>query len=302
MPCSLARALLAHVAPDRAANVPPEHLERILREALAEVERAAPGLAVDDAFGQVLAGRLPPDEPVVDAIARVRVADLALAWGCALGDPRALAAFEPVLTREVELAGARIGAPAVTVDEGKQVVRTILLTAAPGRTPAIASYAGRGDLRAWVRVVALRELVRLQKAARHDEALEDDVLYDMVAPHDAPELAHIEALYRQQLSTAFRDAVRALPSRDRLLLRQQCLDGLSIDDLAPLHGVHRATVARWIAKTRQTLLAQTRKGLMERLGIDRADADSLLRLLQNRLDLTLESALATRTTVVPPVR
>lgn len=303
MPSPLAHALLAELPPERAATIQAERLEELLQAALSELELVAPGIDLDDAaFGAALAHKLPQDLPVAEALSRVRVADLALAWGCAHADRRALAAFEPILAREVELAGAKIAAPAATIDEARQIVRTILLLAEPGRTPAIAGYAGRGDLRAWVRVVAIRELVRLQRSARRDDPLDDDVLYDMLAPRDAPELEHIRALYKDELAAAFRDAVRALPSKERLLLRQQCLDGLTIDDLAPLHGVHRATAARWLAKTRETLVSQTRKGLMKRLGIARAEADSLLRLLQSHIDLTLDSALATRTTALPPAK
>jgi RNA polymerase sigma-70 factor (ECF subfamily) len=82
-------------------------------------------------------------------------------------------------------------------------------------------------------------------------------------------------------------------------MRQQCLDGLSIDDLGGLHGVHRATAARWLQKARETLLKETKKNLMKRLGISLAEVDSILRILQSRLDLSLERALATRTTHIP---
>lgn len=302
MPGALARALVAHLPADRAATVSLEALDRTLQGALGELGAVWPGLVVDAAaFGAFLADKLADEPDATGALARLRLADLALASACARGDDRALAALEPVLAAEVAYAAARMGAPASSADEALQIVRTILLVAAPGRAPAIASYAGRGDLRAWVRVVAIRELVRVQKAIRKDDEFEDDALYDFLSPAEAPELEHLRALYRPDLVAAFRDAIRSLTSKERLLLRQQCLDGLSIDELGPLHGVHRATAARWLAKARETLLSRTKKGLMKRLGIPPAEVDSILRLLQSRLDLSLEGALATRTSVKPPL-
>ena len=296
----LARALLAAIPEAHAAAVAGDALDGLCASFREETTHTWPGLAIDDAsLGAFLAGKVPDDGDVVVGLSRLRLPDLALAWACSRGDPRALAALEPVLAAEVAFAAARMRAPAAAADEALQIVRTILLVAEGDRTPAIASYAGRGDLRAWVRVVAIRELVRVQKAVRKDTEFEDDALYDFLSPAEAPELEHLRALYRPDLVAAFRDAIRSLSSKERLLLRQQCLDGLSIDDLGALHGVHRATAARWLAKSRETLLKETKKGLMKRLGISLAEVDSILRILQTRLDLSLEHALATRTTMAP---
>ena len=301
----LARALLAGLPAERAAGVSTEALDRLFASFREQIGPAWPGLAFDDAaLGAFLAGKVTDDGDVVEVLGRLRLPDLALAWACSRSDARALSALEPVLAAEVAHAAARLGAPAAAADEALQIVRTILRVAEGERTPAIASYAGRGDLRAWVRVVAIRELVRVQKAVRRDATFEDDALYDFLSPAEAPELEHLRALYRPDLQAALRDAILALPSKERLLLRQQCLDGLSIDDLGALHGVHRATTARWLARIRETLLRQTKKGLMKRLGISLAEVDSILRILQSRLDLSLEHALATRTSraPVPPAR
>jgi RNA polymerase sigma-70 factor (ECF subfamily) len=296
----LARALVAGLPEERAAGVSGEALDALCAAFREETRHTWPGLAVDDAaLGAFLAGKVTDDGDVVQGLSRLRLPDLALAWACSRGDARSLSALEPVLAAELAHAAARLRAPAAAADEALQIVRTILLVAEGERTPAIASYAGRGDLRAWVRVVAIRELVRVLKAVRKDAEFEDDALYDFLSPAEAPELEHLRALYRPDLVAAFRDAIKSLTSKERLLLRQQCLDGLSIDDLGALHGVHRATAARWLAKSRETLLRQTKRGLMKRLGISLAEVDSILRLLQSRLDLSLEHALATRTTLSP---
>jgi RNA polymerase sigma-70 factor (ECF subfamily) len=296
----LARSLVAGLPEGRATGLSGEVLDAVCAAFREETAHTWPGVAFDDhLLGQFLARKVPDDSDVLPALAKLRLPDLALAWACSRGDARALAALEPVLAAEVAHAAARLRAPAAAADEALQIVRTILLVAEGDRIPAIASYAGRGDLRAWVRVVAIRELVRVQKAVRKDAEFEDDALYDFLSPAEAPELEHLRQLYRPDLVASFRAAIKSLTSKERLLMRQQCLDGLSIDDLGGLHGVHRATAARWLQKARETLLKETKKNLMKRLGISLAEVDSILRILQSRLDLSLERALATRTTHIP---
>jgi RNA polymerase sigma-70 factor (ECF subfamily) len=65
------------------------------------------------------------------------------------------------------------------------------------------------------------------------------------------------------------------------------LHGLTVDELAPSFGVHRATVARWLAAARERLLTETRAGLRERLGVGDATVDSILRELRGRVDVTV---------------
>ena len=72
------------------------------------------------------------------------------------------------------------------------------------------------------------------------------------------------------------------------------LDGLTIDEIAPMYGVHRATAARWIASAKQDVLARTRKQLMTELHLDAGEVDSLIRLVQSRIELTDESLLRSR--------
>jgi RNA polymerase sigma-70 factor, ECF subfamily len=75
--------------------------------------------------------------------------------------------------------------------------------------------------------------------------------------------------------------------RDRNLLRLHVLDGLAIDDIGALHGVHRATAARWIERTREDVARAVRRDLMRQLGIDPFEVDDLLRWVQSQIDLSL---------------
>jgi RNA polymerase sigma-70 factor (ECF subfamily) len=97
--------------------------------------------------------------------------------------------------------------------------------------------------------------------------------------------------YREAFRQSFVEAVAALPPRERNLLRQNVIDGLSIDDLGKLYGAHRATAARWLAEARKELLAGTRVRLVERVGIPEDECDSIMRLVHSQLDVTLRRLL-----------
>ena len=53
-------------------------------------------------------------------------------------------------------------------------------------------------------------------------------------------------------------------------------------------SLHRATVARWLQKARETLLKQTRKIMMKRAGVSPTECDSILRVVQSQFDITLK--------------
>ena len=78
------------------------------------------------------------------------------------------------------------------------------------------------------------------------------------------------------------------------MLRQHILDELTIDDLARLYRVHRATCARWLADARADLGKQTRKRLMNALGMPTKEVDSLLRFLDSDIELSISRILMSR--------
>ena len=164
-----------------------------------------------------------------------------------------------------------------------QRARARLLTELHG-APRLALYAGRGPVGGFVRAVAVHLLSDEEAASKPTE--DDDALAAL------PEAADVEAgLCRldqqQQFREAFREALATLSPRDRALLRMNLLDGLSIDDLAPMYGAHRATVARWLTAARDLLAARTRQTLAARLGLRPEELESLLGGVLSRFDLSL---------------
>jgi RNA polymerase sigma-70 factor (ECF subfamily) len=253
--------------------------------ALAAARAAWPQVRFDDAqlaafFGPRLSG-----VDLVAALATAPVADLAIAAACHAQEPTAHAAFDAVLT-EVDAAGASTRSPRELVDEVKQVLRVQLLVARDDRPPGIGGYKGKGPLRGWVRITATRELIRHQKKHAR-EAPAARPLDEALGAGSDPVLDQMKAEYRTEFATALREAIAGLSAEDRTLLRQQIVDGLSIDALGAAYGVHRATAARWVNRARGALVAATRTQLAARLAVSVEEIDSVIRLVQSRLDASV---------------
>lgn len=278
------------------AGAVPDELEPLLAAAFAQARAAWPGVAVTaERFASAVARRLTDGTAV--ALAALRTDDVYLAAACVDRDPAALVAFDrmcvPVIDRAVGAAGAT---PAETADL-RQVVRQRLLVPAETESgesePRLATYSGRGSLASWIRVVATREAKRLLPRERR-VVVDEDGLSALVAPDDDPEIGYLKRLYRAEFKVAFTAAVAALSDRERMLLQQHALDGLSIDELAAFYRVHRATTARWVEAARQAVLDGTRRELIRRLQLSRDELDSIMRLIRSQLDVSLPALLRQR--------
>lgn len=274
-----------------------DHLAGQLVAYVAAAELANPGVSVDASrFIEQLARHAPRDQPVLEALATLAVADLYLATGCATGDATAIAMFESRYARVIERAIAAAGAPHAERPDLEQILRQRILVHTPQRAAGIAGFTGRGSLAAWVRVIASREVTRYRTRSRRavggpaSTDRDDDVLAHRISPGD-PELDYVKRRYRAEFEMAFRSAVDALEDRDRLMLRQHTLDGLTIDELAAMYHVHRATAARWIAAAREAVLEGTQRVLVASLKLSASELDSLIRTMRSQLDVTLSRLL-----------
>jgi RNA polymerase sigma-70 factor (ECF subfamily) len=236
-----------------------------------------------------------PHPALVDRVVQLGVIDsphlkdLALAFGCACHDAAALSEFERRYGGDFVGALSRLGLGRAEIDEVAQTVRERLFVARPDAPAKILDYAGRGALAGWLRAVIVRTGIDLRRRRTNDHELSNDgePLVDLQAATDDPELENLRARYAEPFRLAFRDAVRALPQDERNALRLNVAEGLNIEQIGTLYGVHRATVARWIAHARESIAETTRKLLAERLKIPAKDIDSLVRLCQSRLDVGL---------------
>jgi RNA polymerase sigma-70 factor (ECF subfamily) len=226
-----------------------------------------------------------------EALSDHGAAQLYFACACVRGDREALRLFEqtcvPVLERAIAKARLSVDAAADVV----QSLRTALLVGDGERRPKLAEFRGEGELAGWLRVTATRAALKVaRKGKREVEA--DDVLLAERSTGDDPELAYLKEVYRDAFRVAFASALAGLDARTRTMLKQHWVDGLTIDRLGELYGVHRATAARWLQKGREDLLAATLKDFRARTRLSTRECDSVLRMVQSRLEVTFRRLLA----------
>lgn len=281
-----------------AAWIGEEPEPRALARALGEVEHAIrsawegepPHL---DAFGAELA-RCLPDDANPATVSTLSVVDLHLAFAARQGHGGAMGRFESTVMATLDRVIGRVDGSEAFIDEIKQRLRTKLFVSDGASPPKIALYTGRGNLLAWVRVVAVREALDSVRAERRRALDSDDALMAIEASGTGPDMLAFRQQYKAQFSQAFRDALADLEPEQRNVLRLHYVHGLSIDKLGAVLRVHRSNAARRIAKARQDLLSGTRRLLHARLSIDRREFDQLMGLVASRLDLSIERFLATK--------
>jgi len=244
-----------------------------------------PEVAVDDddfvAYLRAIPRRL-------EAATAANAGDLLLALGAARGDPAALR----ILDREY-LGRLEALLPAKYRGEAKeiaQVLRDRLLVPDPDGRVRISEYCGRGGLASWLRVAAVRAALNQQRSQRREVGLEEDGALAERAAGDL-EIDYLKRRYRDAFRDAFSTALGRLDARDRNILRLHYLDGLTMESIGALYHVHRVTVVRWMEHARVALARETRAELTGRLQVDRRELESILRLIESQVDLSLRAFL-----------
>jgi RNA polymerase sigma-70 factor (ECF subfamily) len=227
------------------------------------------------------------DETELVAFVRARgsedeahVVDLCVAWACLAGRAHALAVFQRLYGDVID--HSLRGLDRLARDDARQILHQRLFV---GDAPKLATYSGRGPLRHWLRVVARRIVLEL---VDEREPLADDwEVAALPVAGDDPELAYVKARYRAEYKQAFAAALAALGERERTILAQYHVDGLTIDQLGALYGVHRVTASRWVLRAQDELRRHVLEWLDQRLGLSAADLRSVTRLVRSQLSLSL---------------
>jgi RNA polymerase sigma-70 factor, ECF subfamily len=217
---------------------------------------------------------------------------------CALhtGDQTAAAVFERTYLSNLEQRLARMKLAATDLDEIRQRVLQKLLVPEQGIV-RIEQYAGQGKLAGLVHVAATREALDLLRRKRDTHSGVDNDAPD-VAPWDVGlELAR--AQYREAFRPAFEQAVAALTTRERSLLRMHLVGGVTLEDLSAAYNVHRATIVRWLAGARASILDGTKQRLQTALAIRADELESLMALAQSGLDVSVERLLRSDAEISP---
>jgi RNA polymerase sigma-70 factor (ECF subfamily) len=283
---------------------PAHGLEQVLREIVDAAQASWPTLLQpSDRFVRYLAeraaavaragvevGGAAPADPL-GTLERLHHGDLYLACGCATGEPVALALFEAKFLGELDPMLRRLDRAGDLVAEVKQLLRHRLLAADPGRGAGITGYLGQGELASWLRVVATREALMWLRRHNRQRALSDRLVQELPATARSPELDYLRTAHGGAFGPAFAEAVAALTSKQRNLLRYHIVEGMNIDEIGAVYRVHRATAFRWVQKARAALTALAGEALRRRLGVSEDELKSLVRVLQSHIEVSVERVL-----------
>lgn len=208
--------------------------------------------------------------------------DLYLAWACAAGVRGAHEAFERAVMTQLPRHLARFRRGPTFEDDVTELVRERLLV---GDAPRIGQYGGRGPLAAWVRVTAIRIALDW---LRGEGSRPEDGLDAMLPPlAAAPDLEVLKQRYREGFQNAIDQALEGLSPRQRRLLRMHHVDRFTLDRLATMYGVHRASVARWLAEAREQVVRETHRLLGERFALSPSEVDDVVALINSQLALSV---------------
>lgn len=270
-----------------------ERITAALVHALAEARNKYPSVKLsDEAFAQFLGERLRETDADAAAIASRATNDVYLACACIQGDDKAIAALDSQVFAVLPSAMGRLKLNSAAIEEAIQRARTKLLVGKDGMGK-LADFSGTGDLRGWVKVIAIRDALRSARKEKREVSLSDELQAALPTEELDPDLAYQRRLYRAEFKASFEAAVDDLTPRERTLLRQSIVYNSTVDQISMVYQVHRATAARWIAKAREQLATKTRAHLRERLSISESQFHSIVRLIESQMDLSMERLLAT---------
>ena len=218
----------------------------------------------------------------------LHIADLKVAFLC-LRDPELGASvIEHDHLASLPAHLARLGLTVDQRDEVHQRLRCEVLIGTPTQPALIGKYQGRGELAAFLRSVATRialRLLREQRTADPDSGrlAELVLLGQAISPATEPR----KHAYIEEFNRGLQCALDGLLARERTLLRQYFVDGLSIDRLAVIHQVHRATVARWVQAAKQAVRSATFAHVARALQVPAGELESVARWVQSQLGVSL---------------
>lgn len=237
------------------------------------------------AFARALGVRCKdPSQPFERSRVLAHAQDVYLAVACELRDDAALAAFDPVLVREVGKAAAKVREGAAFAEEVTQAVRVLLFLGGAGSRPRIGDYDGAGPLRSWLRVMAARQALNMVRGAGEQRRADDvsEVLAAIPAADD-PELEYAKARHAREFREAIVEALRGLRDEQRTLLQFYHRDGRTVEEIGRILGVHHATIVRRLVAAREALVESVHGLLKERLRLDSKDLASLARFVRSRI-------------------
>jgi RNA polymerase sigma-70 factor, ECF subfamily len=215
------------------------------------------------------------EQEISDFLTRLRLEELALARGCALGNEFAWQTF---LTRYRE----KLYGAAHSIAPGDADARDLAdslyadlygtRTSSDGRISKLNSFTGRGSLEGWLRAVLAQEHVnrfrRRQNTVSMEEQVEAGVQFEA---ENADPTTAVDARLRE----ATDQALGALSAEDKFILVNYFLDNRTLAEIARLMGVHESTISRKLDKITASVRKAILSGLTKR-GMSRSEAEQTM--------------------------
>jgi len=224
----------------------------------------------------------------------LRLEELALARGCALGHERA---WEVFLTRyreklfEMALGIAREAATARELADSLYADLYGVNLRGGERVSKLASYTGRGSLEGWLRTVMAQEFVNRYRKTRRTTSLDEEVEQGRQFAVDVPDIVENTAPNDPRVDQATNTALSSLTAEDRYVLASYYLDGRTLAEIARTLGVHESTISRRVDKLAKSLKKQILSGL-GRSGMSRRQAEEALDTDVRDLHVDVRTSLA----------
>jgi RNA polymerase sigma-70 factor (ECF subfamily) len=257
-----------------------------LARRLEAAERMTPGVRANLAeFSAFLQEKLAEAEDPERELEGLHVEDMYLAWALARGDKAAFSRFERDF---VALLATQIKGAAAEAGELEQLVRTRLFVPSEGQSPRITQYSGRGPFGGWLRMIATRCLLDLQRARSGQAAARE---LDSPGIATDPELDYLKLRHAADFKIVLQQALAQLDAREVTLLKLSFIEQLSASAIGVMYGVSSRTVQRWLSDLRAGLLERARDGLRARLALSPSELDSLLGLVDSQLSMSLHRVL-----------
>jgi RNA polymerase sigma-70 factor (ECF subfamily) len=266
-----------------------DNLESALCRLVSRASGSWEGLSVSPtAFVAFVADRLGLDLQLERALDELAAEDLGLVFACLAHNARAIHHWDQLLRETAMPVIRNYGLTDDRAQDFLQEMRENLLLGGENAEPKMAMFSGTGSLRAWLRIVLLRNCQRFKKRDPRRRTLEA-TLTSMVAPADRcdPELQMMARQHNALIAAALKAAIRALDESDRRVLRGWLVTGMTLEEIGQSEGVHRTTAARWLSRIRTSLLKTVRLKLAHEFGRHGSSLESILGELEGRIDASM---------------
>ncbi len=207
-----------------------------------------------------------------------------MVWSCSQSVPRA----EKRIVQIIESVEPAIRKWKQTSDQTADLIQELLqkmLLDSETHARKILNYNGKASLAVWIKTIAIRMVIDQHRSSQNTAKVQEESL---LVTQEQPEMLLLKKKYASECEAALKEAWRALPSRQKSLLRFSSLQGMSFIEIAKIYRIHRVTAARWVEEARYAFAMQSLNLLSKRVQLDVTELKSMLYDMQSQIQLSLE--------------